>query len=174
MPFSQIPPEHVPLYEEAEQREWASWVECGCVRVVFPDEAQQVLAQVDPRRVIGLRFVYRDKNSAIRTAGKPAEVKAKARLCAQASSEPGAVQGLVKLDSPTAQRLGVMLFIQFVLNHGWVSTWRKGDISTAFLQGKDRDTKQKRATVPSASEAALEGSAPGGFVGSGEVRVRTT
>ena len=66
-------------------------------------------------------------------------VAAKARLCAQASHEPLANQGLIKLDSPTVHRVGVMIFLQLTVNLGWCDNWFKGDVTTAFLQGQDRD-----------------------------------
>ena len=114
-----------------------------CVRIVSPDETRRLRAGIDKRRLIRLRFVYRDKNSSMRTAQTPLPVNAKARLCAQASREPSAMQGLVKLDSPTVQRIGVMVFIQLVVNFKWTKYWYKGDISTEFLQGKDRDVETR-------------------------------
>ena len=32
-----------------------------------------------------------------------------------------------------------MIFAQLIVNFDWFSTWRAGDITTAFLQGRDRD-----------------------------------
>ena len=49
---------------------------------------------------------------------------------------------MIKVDSPTVQRVGVMLFVQAVVNLGWTDNWMKGDISTAFLQGEDRDVEK--------------------------------
>ena len=43
--------------------------------------------------------------------------------------------GNLKVDSPTVQRVGVMLFLQIAVNLDWTAWWRKGDVSTAFLQG---------------------------------------
>ena len=48
--------------------------------------------------------------------------------------------GLIKVDAPTVQRVGVMLFLQLIANLNWQDGWRKGDVKAAFLQGKDRDT----------------------------------
>ena len=104
VPFSQIPSEHMKLYEEAEAKEWADWQKNGSVKTIPPGEAKQVRASTDPRRIINLRFVYRDKNASIRTPQSNLPVKAKARLCAQASMEPTALAGMAKLDSPTVQR----------------------------------------------------------------------
>ena len=59
-------------------------------------------------------------------------------MCAQGFTEPLARQGLVKLDSPTAQRVGIMVFLQVVADSGWLKTWRAGDISSTFLQGTQR------------------------------------
>ena len=111
------------------------------MKILKGADAKQVIATTDPRRIINLRFVYRDKNASIRTPQTPLPVKAKARLCAQASREPTAMEGLAKLDSPTVQRVGIMIFLQLVANFDWFDTWRKGDISSAFLQGTERDTQ---------------------------------
>ena len=94
VPFSQIPSEHMKLYEEAEAKEWADWQKNGSVKTIPPGEAKQVRASTDPRRIINLRFVYRDKNASIRTPQSNLPVKAKARLCAQASMEPTALAGM--------------------------------------------------------------------------------
>ena len=34
------------------------------------------------------------------------------------------------------------MFVQAVVNLGWIDNWMKGDISTAFLQGTKRDTEK--------------------------------
>ena len=69
--------------------------------------------------------------------------KAKARIRAQASRGPMAMAGKIKVDSPTVQRVGIMLFLQVMVNLGWIDQWRSGDISTAFLQGKERGAKSR-------------------------------
>ena len=66
-------------------------------------------------------------------------MRAKARLCAQAFNEPLARAGVIKVDSPTVQRIGINIFLQLVVNFRWQRWWRKGDIKSAFLQGKERD-----------------------------------
>ena len=68
--------------------------------------------------------------------GKAAPTKAKARLCAQGQNDPDCAAGLVKTDAPTVQRVSTMLFLQMVVNLGWVPNLMNGDISNAFLQGK--------------------------------------
>ena len=47
--------------------------------------------------------------------------------------------GVIKVDSPTVQRIGINIFLQLVVNFKWQKWWRKGDIKSAFLQGKERD-----------------------------------
>ena len=133
VPFSKIPSEQMHLYEEAEAKEWADWQKNGGVKIISPSEARQIKSATDPRRIINLRFAYRDKNASIRTPQSNLPVKAKARLCALASLEPTALRGMAKLDSPTVQRLGAMIFLQLVLNLGWTQDWIKCDISSAFL-----------------------------------------
>jgi len=141
IPWDKIPPKDLPLYEKAEKDEWDEWQRRGSVRVCSLKESQEVQRTIDPARIIGLRFVYRDKNASIRTPQTDLPVKAKARLCAQAWNEPLAKAGLIKVDAPTVQRVGVMIFLQFTVNFKWVKHWRKGDVKAAFLQGKNRDVE---------------------------------
>ncbi len=94
-------------------------------------------------RLIRLRFVYRDKNTALRTEQTPPPVRAKARLRAQTFREPLAIRGALKLGSPTVQRTGLMVFLQLSAIFGWHTHRRKGDITGAFLQGR----KQARRGV---------------------------
>ena len=157
IPYKDIPQKDAELYNEAERKEWSSWSKTGCVRVVPPAESQRIRKCTDPRRIIRLRFVYRDKNSSLRTPQTSLPVSAKARLCAQASREPLAMAGLIKLDSPTVQRIGVMIFVQLVVNFGWVDWWYKGDISTAFLQGKERDVETRGRLYLEPPARPLEG-----------------
>ncbi len=110
-----------------------------CVEVIHPAKAKEVMKRIPRSLLIKLRFVYRDKNTALRTVQTPLPIKAKARLCAQGSREPLAMRGALKLDSPTVQRTGLMVFLQLVATFGWHSNWRKGDITAAFLQGRKRD-----------------------------------
>ena len=135
----------MPLYHEAEKTEWKSFQDSKSVRVITGDVVTKILETIDPRRIIQLRFVYRDKNASIRTPQNKLPIKAKARLCAQASREPLAMEGKLKLDSPTVQRLGITIFLQHLVNFAvdnpkWFATTRNGDVSAAFLQGVKRDT----------------------------------
>ena len=112
------------------------------MRILSLEETQRVMRTVEPARSIGLRFVYRGKNASVRTPQVPLAVKAKARLCARAFNEPLARAGLIKAESPTIQRVGVMIFLQLTVNNKWIKHWRKGNVKAAFLQGKERDTEQ--------------------------------
>ena len=71
--------------------------------------------------------------------------------------EPTALAGMAKLDSPTVQRLGVMIFLQLILNLGWTKYWIKCDISSAFLQGQERDVKTKGRLFLNPPKRPLEG-----------------
>ena len=110
VPYKDIPVKDLDKYHEAESKEWQDWMKNKSVKILKGADAKQVIATTDPRRIINLRFVYRDKNASIRTPQTPLPVRAKARLCAQASREPTAMEGLAKLDSPTVQRVGMMIF----------------------------------------------------------------
>ena len=49
------------LYKEAEDKEWNEWQQRGSARIMTPAEPRKVMQTVGPSRIIGLRFVYRDK-----------------------------------------------------------------------------------------------------------------
>lgn len=111
------------------------------MEILSPAESVGVRQQIHRSRLIRLRFVYRDKNASVRTPLNDVPLKAKARLCAQASREPLALDGMLKLDSPAVHRLGIMVFLQVPANLGWTAGWFKGDITAAFLQGRPRDVE---------------------------------
>jgi hypothetical protein len=142
VPYKDIPLAHRPLYHLAEKKEWDSWRGAGCVEVLSREESDRVRATTSPARIIKLRFVYRDKNSGMGNSQMSVPIKAKARLCAQASREPLALAGELKLDSPTVQRSGNMVFLQLIVNLKWLGSWYKGDITAAFLQGRPRDQEK--------------------------------
>ena len=88
IPFHQIQPRDLPLYTKAEAKEWDEWVKRESVRILNLEETREVMKSVEKDRIIGLRFVYRDKNASVRTPQVHLPILAKARLCAQAFDEP--------------------------------------------------------------------------------------
>ena len=112
IPYGELPQKDLSLYHAAELKEWLDWLKNESVTIVKGNEAKQLRKTVPSSRIISLRFVYRDKNASIRTPQHHLPVKAKARLCAQGSREPMSLNGMVKLDSPTVQRIGIMIFLQ--------------------------------------------------------------
>ena len=162
IPYRELPEKDLHLYHEAEEKEWDDWTKNKSVRIVKGSEAGGLRKTVSKSRIISLRFVYRDKNASIRTPQIQLPIKAKARLCAQGSSEPMALEGKAKLDSPTVQRIGIMIFLQLTANFSWYDTWRKGDISSAFLQGTERDVQTKgRLFLEPPRGRPLRGVSPG-------------
>ena len=73
-------------------------------------ESNHVNKTVERARIIGLRFVYRDKNASIRTPQTQLPVMAKARLCAQAYDEPLAKAGLIKVAAATVASIFRIFF----------------------------------------------------------------
>ena len=57
-------------------------------------------------------------------------------MTAQGQREMAAMDGLVKLDSPTAQRVSFFVMLQSTVSRGWVGALAIADIKCAFLQGK--------------------------------------
>jgi hypothetical protein len=74
VPYGKIPPEHLGGYHRAEEKEWKSWLDAECVQIVGPQEAAKIKETIDKRRLIRLRFVYRDKNTGLRTEQTPLPV----------------------------------------------------------------------------------------------------
>ena len=138
VPYHMIPRQDLGLYEEADRKEWKSWQDQECVEVVPPTKAKEVLKRVPRSRLIRLRFVYRDKKTALRIAQTPLPVRAKARLCTRISRTLGHARN-IEFDSPTVRQTGLMVFLQLVATFGWHAHWRKGDITAASLQGRQRD-----------------------------------
>ena len=69
--------------------------------------------------------------------------------------------GMVKLDTLTVQRVGIMIYLQLVANLDWFDTWRKGDFSSAFSQGQERDTATKGRLFLEPPKRPLSGVAAG-------------
>ena len=137
--WEDIPERDKPLYHDAMENEWSSWIKFRCVRVLSEAESQKVIETTDPRNILGTDWHFRDKNSAFRTPTNKLEVAAKARLTAQGQREKAAMDGLVKLDSPTAQRVSFFVMLQITVSRGWARNTAVADIKCAFLQGKGRE-----------------------------------
>ena len=58
------------------------------------------LVSEQPRRVLGSRFVYRNKHAGMVSNGLPLPVRATARLCVAGQHSPDALNGLVQVDAP--------------------------------------------------------------------------
>ena len=134
-----LPEDQEHLHEEAMQTEWSSWIKYRCVKVLTKQESDKIRQTVDHRNILGTDWHFKDKNSAFRTPENNLEVVAKARLTAQGQRERAALNGLVKLDSPTAQRVSFNVMLQITASRGWGETTAVADIKCAFLQGKGRE-----------------------------------
>ena len=134
IPWKDIPPEQKDLFVEAKKKEWASWLKYDSVEILGKDESQKVWNE-QRSRVLGSRFVYRNKHAGMTQNGLPLPVKAKARLCVAGQHSPDVINGLVQVDAPTIQRTSFFLVLHCIISWGWTPHWRIGDISNAFLQG---------------------------------------
>ncbi|CAE7567214.1 GIP, partial [Symbiodinium necroappetens] len=133
IPYHSIPPQDKQLYEEAEQKEWQSWLDYNICEILSPEESQAI-EQQRPDRILPSRYVFRNKNAGLLDAdGK--ELPVKARLCLQGHLCPDSRTGQVQVDSPTVERVSTMVFLHLVTSLGWTKDWFIGDISNAFLQG---------------------------------------
>lgn len=135
IPYDMIPPEQMPMFQAAIQKEWQSWLDYQSCEVLSLEESHEV-EKTHPKRILPSRFVLRDKHSGLLGIdGTPLPVKPKARLCLAGHLCPDAATGQVQVDSPTVERISTMMFLNMVISFGWLKHWYIGDISNAFLQG---------------------------------------
>ena len=87
IPYHQIAPEDREKFQEAEKKRWEEWKQYGSARPLSTEETAKVVGR---ERILGSRFVYRDKNSSIRTPQRPLPVAPKARLCSWGRIAPTA------------------------------------------------------------------------------------
>ena len=135
IPYNDIPPQDKHLYEEAEQKEWKSWLDYDSCEILSPEDSKRIEDTL-PDRILPSRYVFRNKNAGLLDdRGNPLPVKAKARLCLQGHLCPDSRTGQVQVDSPTVERVSTMVFLRLVTSLGWTKDWYIGDISNTFLQG---------------------------------------
>ena len=68
LPWSAIPPEMVQAFRDAEVKQWREHIDHGALEALSLAESQEVRDRVDPRRILGSRFAYKDKHYAKRRA----------------------------------------------------------------------------------------------------------
>ena len=142
IPYEKIPEKDRPLYVEAEEKEWSSWMQYESCEILSEEESARVLREC-PKRVLPSRYVYRNKNAGlVDEQGQPLPVRAKARLCLQGHLCPDSRSGQIQVDSPTVERVSTMLFVHMAISYGWFRDWFVGDISNAFLQGSSLQGKE--------------------------------
>ena len=139
VPYDQIPPEQQRAYRDAESKEWEAWKKYETVVSLRIEESERIRRE-KPDKIVRSRMVYRDKHAGmLDDQGKNLPLKAKARLCALGQFAPGVVEALTPVDSPTFQRISTFYFLHCVVSWGWLSSWKIGDVSNAFLQGEMPD-----------------------------------
>lgn len=135
IPIDKIDPKEWPMYQEAINKEWQSWLDYDSCEILSVEESTKV-EQEKRDRILPSRFVLRNKNSGlIAPDGTPMPLKAKARLCLAGHLCPDSLSGEVQVDSPTIERLSTMIFLNMIVCRRWLDNWYVGDISNAFLQG---------------------------------------
>ena len=109
------------------------------MKVHGPEEARKLRCKISKGRILRSRFVYRDKNTSIRTPQRFVPVKAKARLAVGGQNCPDCAAGKIRTDAPTVQRTSVLVMLQIASNLGWLKSVRCGDVAAAFLKGDKRE-----------------------------------
>ncbi|CAE7911421.1 RE1, partial [Symbiodinium necroappetens] len=77
IPYNDIPPQDKHLYEEAEQKEWKSWLHYDSCEILSPEDSKAIEENL-PDRTLPSRYVFRNKNAGLLDeSGNPLPVKAK-------------------------------------------------------------------------------------------------
>ena len=135
IPYDRIPEAERELCQEAEDKEWGSWLEYDSCEILSLEESMRGERE-EKSRILPSRYVFRNKHAGlVDEQGCPLPVKAKARLCLAGHLCPDSLSGQVQVDSPTIERVSTMLFLRLAVSYGWTREWFVGDISNAFLQG---------------------------------------
>ncbi|CAK9000465.1 unnamed protein product [Durusdinium trenchii] len=128
LPWTMIPVDERPMYHDALVKEWGTWCKYQAVMVLDLVASAYVLANVDPKRILDTRVLYKNKNAAYNWM----PVKPKARIVCRGDRDPDLLT--LRRDAPTLTRLGLMLICQLATSmDGWFMM--NCDITGAFLQG---------------------------------------
>jgi len=136
--WHEVPEQDKPVYKEAMASHWKEWLQYKAVKPLSAEETAKVRRTVRRERVLRSRYALRDKNASVRTPQNNLPIKAKARLVIAGQDCPDAMMGLLKTDAPTVQRTSILVLLQIAANLRWLESLTVGDISSAFLQGKER------------------------------------
>ena len=60
--WSQVPENEIPLYKQAEGKQWGEHLTYEAIRIVDPQEAQDIRRRLPKERIFKARFAYTDKN----------------------------------------------------------------------------------------------------------------
>ena len=119
MPFEMIAECDRELYKAAEEKEWKSWLDYQSCEILSVEQSKRVERE-RPERILSSRYVFRNKNVGLKdSSGRDLPVKAKARLCLQGHLCPDSRTGKLEVDSPTIERVSIMIFLHLVTNFGW-------------------------------------------------------
>ena len=132
-----LPKAEIQQYVESAQKEERGWQRWGSIEEITPERAKQIMDNpVTRKRILRSRACYRNKSRV------PGQLQAKTRVVALGHLDPDLAQ--ISRDSPTPTRTSEYLLLA-VFAAGinglmeddpvkWI-LWA-GDVSTAFLQGK--------------------------------------
>ena len=126
-----IPSKFKHLFDDAQVKEWSTWVKYTAAR---PLEKGETVTEKD--NVMDMRFMWTDKLETERGMKTWDELPpvAKARIVIQGPKDKGLYDGTAgNTSSPTLPEDGLMFFLQVCITNGWRP--QQGDIEAAFLNG---------------------------------------
>ena len=131
--WNQIPEDEIPLYKEAEKKQWGEHLKYQAIKILPAHIAAEVRKRVPKERILRARFAYRDKNCAKRREDPLVPAKAKARLCVGGHRDPDLKTGQLNTEAPTATKVSITCLVFLTVQLGW--SLAAGDIEAAFLNG---------------------------------------
>ena len=130
-------PELKQKYDEAAIAGWKAYIDNQAVELLDLEASRvrkDLAARGELDRILKPRFVLTDKHDGLRTANRPMDVKASARLVVPGYKDHSNLAGNLRRDAPTGSRLAQHLLFCIAAYHtNWTLT--SADVKSAFLKG---------------------------------------
>ncbi|CAE7252997.1 RE1 [Symbiodinium sp. CCMP2592] len=124
---------------QAEDKQFQEHLDHSALKPMGVEESEEILAKIDPSRILNSRFAYRDKHWSRRKIDASIPWKHKARLVVSGHRDPDVKH--LETDAPTINRLTILTLLQVLACRRQSDDWEAsaGDITAAFLNGDDMD-----------------------------------
>ncbi|CAE7698950.1 RE1 [Symbiodinium sp. CCMP2592] len=139
IPWKLIPESEHEAFRQAEDKQFQEHLDHSALKPIGVEESEEILAKIDPSRILNSRFAYRDKHWSRRKIDASIPWKHKARLVVSGHRDPDVKH--LETDAPTINRLTILTLLQVLACRRQSDDWEAsaGDITAAFLNGDDMD-----------------------------------